>query len=844
MTAAGAQTLMRSTILRIAVVCAGIAAVASCDTRTTGPIGGGGGNGGGGTIIPVGTDKPGIAIDTPAVNQLVNVGDSILVVVRLHDDHALASLTITGIEFFGSASLGTLSQNIRYTAPPASFGPDIHDAIVRRYLQPASKTDTTLDSLVIRAVATDSLGGIDSVSKTVDIVSGPHVFITTPVNGDSTPVGIGMTVTAHATHPNGLFSIAIHVQGDPSWPTPLDTTITQNYAGGPRDTTLTAVIPVPANAKIGTRISITGSALNVDGLPGTSGVTTVFVRATNTAAPLVTQVVSPRSELDDSVKVTAHGDGIAAVGYVALDSLGNVLVRDSVLLPPPLSGNVVRSLSLQKIASTAQGQRISIVGFAVDQGGRTGYAVSASQLTPVSSLAQAHADTTLLVYGHTYPIPAARSGIMGDVVWDAAHENVILSNMNFNRLEVFHEATKTFDPSGVAVGSLPWGMFISTLDPNVLLVANSGGTNLSKVDLSTLQELNAQRILTRGTYLFTVNEVRDEATGKLSETVSGPTIYSDRPQYVGQLASGTVFYSTRPTTDAPKGTIRYLDPTQAVPDPHPIIIYRSLTTSTTSHVVINADSVFAISGAAANASDDIEICDHPPGTALPSQCVTTNQGLDVAISQLQALVGSDVSYVTGVDITNSGLTDTTYVAVSGDRNWLAFGEGNTAGSGIIFMANSSGFFSPPITQVDLTNNASERVNGLALDTLGATVGAHGTNSFFAAVDNPFHLRLQGVYSNGAAGGGIAFHPQANAGNGDTQRTAFVVTDQQAIDIVDIFHYVSRGHLPIKTNLYGPIRAVLPGPSDAGSGIVLKLFGLSPQGLVVIDLHAGDILPSP
>jgi hypothetical protein len=38
--------------------------------------------------------------------------------------------------------------------------------------------------------------------------------------------------------------------------------------------------------------------------------------------------------------------------------------------------------------------------------------------------------------------------------------------------------------------------------------------------------------------------------------------------------------------------------------------------------------------------------------------------------------------------------------------------------------------------------------------------------------------------------------------------------------------------------------VLPGPSDAGSGIILKLFGLSPQGLVVIDLHAGDILPSP
>jgi len=838
---------MRSTILRIAVVCAGIAAVASCDTRTTGPIGGGGGGGGGGTIIPVGTDKPGIAIDTPAVNQLVNVGDSILVVVRLHDDHPLASLDITGLEFFGSASLGTLKQTTRYVAPSASFGPDIHDAIVRRYLQPVDLKDTTLDSLVIKAVAVDSLGGTDSVEKTVLIVSGPHVAITAPLSGDSTPIGIGMTVTTRATHPNGIRTISVHVQGDPSWPTPLDTTVTQTFAGAPRDTVLTTVIPIPANAKIGTRISITGSALNVDGLPGTSGLTTVFVRGTNTVEPLVTQTVAARSELDDSVTINAHGDGIVSVGYVAMDSLGNVLVRDSVLLAAPYSGNVVRSLSLQKLSTTLQGQRISIVGFAVDQSGRTGYAVQASQLTPVASLSLAHADSTLIVYGHTYPVPASRSGVMGDLVWDPARENVILSNMNFNRLEVFHEATKTFDPNGVAVGSLPWGMFVSTLNPNTLIVANSGGTNLSRVDLSTLQEINAQRILTRGTYLYTVNEVRDEGTGKLFETVSGPVIYSDRPQYVGQLSNGTIFYSTRPTTDAPKGTIRYLDPTQAVPDPHPIIIYRSLTTSTTMHVVINADSVFAISGAASNSSDALRICDHTPGTANPSQCVTTlpGQGLDIAIAQLNALNGSDVSYVTGVDINGAGLTDTTYVAVSGDRNWIAFGEGHTAGSGIIFMSEANpSFFSPPISQVDLTTNASDQVNGLALDLTGATVGAHGNQAFFATVENPFHLRLQGVFSNGAGGGGIAFHPQANGSTGDVERTAFVASNNQAIDIVDIFHYISRGHLPLKTNLYGPLRAVLPGPSDAGLGIVLKLFGLSPQGLVVIDLHAGDILPSP
>jgi len=516
-------------------------AVASCDTRTTAPSGGGGGGGTGGPPLPIGTDKPALAIDTPAVNKLVNVGDSILVVVRLSDVQALASLQITGIEFFGDASLGTLTQNTRYTAPGATFGPDVHQITVRRYLQPVSKTDSTLDSLVIKAVAVDSLGRSDSVTRTVDIVAGPHVSITTPLTGDSTPVGIGMSVTARVKSSSGVFSISVHVKGDPTWPTPLDTTVTQQFAGAPPDTVLTSVIPIPANAKIGSRITITASAIDVNGLPGVSPITTVFVRATNTTAPLVTQTVSPRSEIDDSVTINAHGDGIASVGYLALDSLGNVLARDSVLLAQPYSGNVVHSVSLQKLPISAQGQRISIIGFAVDQSGRTGYSVQPSQLTPASSLAQAHADTTLLVYGHTYPFPASRTGVMGDLVWDPTHENVILSNMNFNRLEVFHEATKTYDPNGVAVGSLPWGMFVSTLDPNVLLVANSGGTNLSRVDLTALQEINAQRILTRGTYLYTVNEVRDEATGKLTESVSGPTIYSDRPQYVGQLVNRTVF---------------------------------------------------------------------------------------------------------------------------------------------------------------------------------------------------------------------------------------------------------------------------------------------------------------
>src|SRR6185295_9992548 len=79
-----------------------------------------------------------------------------------------------------------------------------------------------------------------------------------------------------------------------------------------------------------------------------------------------------------------------------------------------------------------------------------------------------------------YALP--RQGTVGDIAVDAARGNVFLSNTDFNLLEVWQNTTavKGFAPGGVPVGSLPWGMFISN-NPDTLLVANSGGTNISRV---------------------------------------------------------------------------------------------------------------------------------------------------------------------------------------------------------------------------------------------------------------------------------------------------------------------------------------------------------------------------
>jgi len=167
---------MRSVFVRLAAVGAAVTLVASCDTRlptSTTVIGGG-------SSSPSTSTKnggPSIQIDTPALGTLINAGDSVLVMVRLHSAKSLRSAVMTGLSEKGSVDLGTLTTTARYKAVgiPASgtFRPGLKDTTIRRYLQPVNPADTALDSLVIVVSATDSAGVADTATRRVDIVAGP-----------------------------------------------------------------------------------------------------------------------------------------------------------------------------------------------------------------------------------------------------------------------------------------------------------------------------------------------------------------------------------------------------------------------------------------------------------------------------------------------------------------------------------------------------------------------------------------------------------------------------------------------------------------------------------------------
>ncbi|HEY2378394.1 MAG TPA: hypothetical protein VGH98_20615 [Gemmatimonadaceae bacterium] len=835
--------MKRVHLIRCAAVVAAVALVASCDQRTPlNPFIGGGSGGGGVKGAPV------VSIDTLQPSP-VNVGDSILVAVHVVEDSSIASVQLFGLTVNGSADLGTLSISNRYNPiTVGGFRSGLRDTVIRRYLHPATPVDTSLDSLVVVATATDNSSKTGADTAVVRVVTGPKVNFITPLPTTQVFAGGDMGVTAHATHADGVASLTINVQSLGAWPTPVNYTTTGSFPLGPKDTTWTGSVNVPLNAPVGGRLQFTASGIDVNGKPGSIALLTLLVKGQDTTPPLVTQVVSPRIELTDSVLVNSSGSSATVTaGVIVKDSIGVEIRRDSIAVATPLN-NVSQWVHLP-LTNAEQGRNLRISTFAIDRLGRKGYSVSNGTTVAQPTMARAWTDTTVVVYGRTYPLPyGGINTTVGDIAIDTAHGNVFVSNINNNRLEIWQGSTKTFASSGIPVGSEPWGLAFGNSN-DTLYVANSGGTNISRVYVGTgtKAEVLSQRILTRNTYAFIVSQTQDINTGRITLSLQGPVSYSDRPQYLAVSKAGRVFYSTMPTASAPAGTIRWLDPALPVPDPQQIWQYGTSTGSGSAQwVLFNIDSAFITKFTGTIKSDLLTVYDHPYGQ-LAGNLVGQDSDVVSAVSKLGST--SDAELIANLDINSLALTDTTFLAESGDHTWVAFGEGNTGGAGRIMMVNDAccampGFFSPGVAVTDLIDNANERVFGVAVDSTGTTLAAHGNESYFAAIQNPFHLRLQGKYNSFDNGAGVAFHPGAN-GNAtvSTDRLAFAGSQDGHIEIIDIAYFLQRGRLTLKGNLYGPLRASRPFPGDP-PGTLLKLFGLSSAGLVVIDLTATDIKPGP
>jgi hypothetical protein len=376
----------------------------------------------------------------------------------------------------------------------------------------------------------------------------------------------------------------------------------------PKGDTVIVSFQLPGALAAGANVSITPFAENRDALRGQGQPHTVRVAAPgpDLLPPIVYQTVPPRLETPDSLDLQARdGDGLVRIiGFIAKNAAGQVIYRSADTLAAP-----VQQISRRKAFNapiSMRGQTMFITGYATDVSGKTGYGVPNGATIPVNADSIAKRDQVVYAYGLTYGMPAGSLG--ADIIVDTARTTVFVSNINKNQVEAWSYSTTLQRLAAVGVGAMPWGMVIDNSN-SLLLVSNSGGTNISKVSLDS--RIETGRVKTANEYVFDVTYTKDETSGGFKFSVAAPIDYSDRPQYIAQSASGALYYSTRPTTTAIPGTLRRIDNFLDVrAEPRQIWQYGKFLKG--HYVILNSDHVDVIEGEN-GVPDKIVICEHTPG---------------------------------------------------------------------------------------------------------------------------------------------------------------------------------------------------------------------------------------
>lgn len=588
-----------------------------------------------------------------------------------------------------------------------------------------------------------------------------------------------------------------------------------------------------------------------------------------------------RIELTDSLVIHVEAldptgrSRVENIGFSAVvrgDGVDGELGRTQAIAPSGAQGDTVNATFVLRpdwlsAPDLPAALTLEVYGWALTSADDCGAAVPGSGATLDCRNGQVGGATLRLGSAGATPVPilavpgrttafGSSAIIVGDLQVDTLRERAYVSNRASNRLHVFEPASFSW-ATDVSVGSEPWGLHLNRTG-DTLLVANSGGTSVSHVSLvGTPTEVVSRRLQSRNTILFEVGLVEEEVEDEEDEerpTLAGEVRFfdfSDRPQFVSQDAQGRILYSTRPTSAAPLGTVRIVE-NQPGWDEHETRMLARIPQDTRSAegtlAIMNVDSVIPYVGGG------IEIWDHPPG--FPAQVIRSGVRPPMeAVAHMATQTASDIRYLEDYawELEAVSFADTTYVATSRDRQFVAFGDGGQPEVGrVVLWHGPTATISQRLTVADLVGNASERVRALELNddgSLGIARGAFGT--YFFSND----LRLRGtVPEMGTGGGGAALHPDhpntaAPSASGPTT-VAFTVSGDRAIRILDTVHYQQRGLLPIRDGIAGPMRVTPPLPSDnngqgrncSGSNcVVAKVFAVTDSGgLIVVDVRAADI----
>lgn len=693
-------------------------------------------------------------------------------------------------------------------------------------------------------------------------VPGPTIRLVDPTAGAQITTGRQVRIRVEASDSLGVSELEVTYRGVATG------TIMRTYSPPQTTVVLDTLLQLPAGTG---ELELRATARNGLGGASQSQEVALEVVAGDETAPSVSYVsfTPARMELGDSIRVrvtaadNSGGSGLARLGLTVLvrtDDRPDTLVfersatysparadqaTEEFAFPPPFT-------SVQDLPRT---MALDIFAFAVDSAGNCRATAGSAQVAcaplrpgqpePIIAAGASTADTTIVVTGTSVRLPANTT--VADAVVDMARQRLYLSSVTQSKVEIMDLTTRTFGQF-VRVGSEPWGLALNR-SGDTLIVGNSGGTNISYVPLqsATPTEDIFKRIRTPNNSIFVVaRSIDQDGLQRLGATIID---FSDRPQFIAQDYLGRLLYSTRPTNAAPDGTLRIAVNEAGWQQPEVRLLLDDLVTEpdTARITIAHVDSlrVFTSPGV----SDRIEIYDHVPG--FPNSIVRSGiRPLFAAIDSLQRDPDSDILWRAGdLDLQVTGLRDTTYVAASGDRRRIAFGEGAASPGRIIMWNAPTGSISNEITVADLVGNASERVTGIALNNDGTLNVARGTQGAYFFKED---LRLQGFSASpvSTAGSGAQLHPDHPTYNvfpPSGPNTLGFVAAGDVIRIFDTVHFSSRGQLPVRDPITGPLRVSRPpaGATGACPGpdcVVARLYGVTNAGtIVIVDVRTRDIL---
>lgn len=695
---------------------------------------------------------------------------------------------------------------------------------------------------IITAFAVDGAGNtsaIDTLRLATGNLPPPEVRVVSPTSGSSAVVGKSIVVTISGKTAVKISSLGLFTTG------PLVRADSILFTSPLRDSiTMQDTLTIPSTASPGT-LTITPFLRDSLGQRAVGQSITLTVQTVSqvNSIPVVNQFCvgntafdnkcghSSRIEVTDSVHVEADDpSGIIGLGYEVRDTLGTA-IDDSATFVSNGQLTFQPHTFQMHLPYTAFPTIAFIQVFARNSNGVKSYAKLSNGVDRI--------DTVTVVAGVTRGLPFG--GQVADAYYHPRKDRLYLTNILLNRVEVFDLSDSTFK-APVLVGSRPWGITVWPRDRNgtvgdTLLVANSGGTDISYINLNAgTSGAEVFRYALPNILVFSVTSVTS-TTAPNGPPITQRTVYdfSDRPQYLaatciaaGVTCTETVLtYSTTPTPGqgAPfagnNGTLRWEN-----------------LTAGTSHFYFEQ----AI-GQSAGRGDTLEIIRYDANTRLATTLVPFKQKIGTA---------PDTGFFSVLfQIPKIAFRDTTFARNSANFQRAVYGEGGSVlGSRAMTYDVTRGFettaLTPggnvavlPIPAVDLgvsqpqdvsdwTANSFAQVKGVGINFDGSLAGIRGDSTY---VINPA-LRLQGVLGTTASNAGLDFHPLNTGPNSFplNTRLAFAASAEPLIEIFDTHCYQRVGSIPIREPIIGPLTAAFR--QSTGQ---LVLVGATARGVVIAQL---------